>query len=408
MDMLTVVVGLGYGDEGKGRVVDYLAKDYDAVVRFNGGPNAGHTIVSEGKKYVLHVVPSGSISGKRCYVGSGVVIDPEKFKQEIRSLVSEGISFDIKVSERCHVILKKHIEEDEKDRRLGTTKQGVGPCNVDKVSRKGVLMKDYSKIDPEFERYLCDVSVELNRMISEGKNIIFEAAQGSGIDLSHGTYCYVTTSHSTAGGASVGTGVPPKFDRVIGVVRSIPIRVGEGPFVTELGSYEELKNDKTPEGAFSGKLLERINSNTASDMEIGKYFRIKGSEYGATTGRPRRIGWMDVPMTRYYLMINGVDEIFLTKLDILSGLKRLKICDYYEKDGKKTDYSPINLQGATPHYIEMEGWHENISKAKSLEELPENARKYIKKLESLFGVKISHISVGPERNQVIVCKYGCV
>jgi adenylosuccinate synthase len=424
---VTVIVGAQWGDEGKGKITDYLAERSEVVVRYQGGNNAGHTVEKNGVQYKLHLIPSGILyPDKICIIGNGVVVDPLALLKEIEDLKAKGVEVkedNLKISDRAHVVFPYHLKEDELEEKekgdedLGTTKKGIGPCYRDKVERIGIRMCDlmnaevfrdklkknlerknkifkdiYGEDGFDFEQifetyreyaeklkpYVTDTSVFIYNLAKEGKKILFEGAQGTLLDLDFGTYPYVTASHPVSGGATIGAGIgPTMIDNVIGVVKAYTTRVGKGPFPTELKD------------------------------EIGEYLREKGHEYGTTTGRPRRCGWIDTVMLRYAVRISGITSLALTKLDTLVGLEKIKICTGYKIDGKLIEDFPASLEDlkmCEPIYEEMEGWSEDIKSVKSFEDLPLNAKKYVKRLEELIGVEFSIISVGPEREDTIVLR----
>jgi len=418
-----VIVGMQWGDEGKGRVVDAVMPKCDVVVRYQGGANAGHTVIVEGKKYVFHILPSGMLySGKVCVVGNGVVVDPDRLFEELGELSSQGMDrARLVVSGSAHVVMPYHkvldqLEESvrSKEKRIGTTGQGIGPCYVDKFNRTGIRVYDlmhpdmlrdkldyilglknqiitriyketpmsfdavYEKAMSWSERlsvYIGDGSAIIAKALNEGKCVLFEGAQGTLLDIDHGTYPYVTSSNPTCGGVFTGTGVGPKsIDKIIGVAKAYCTRVGEGPFPSEdLG-------------------------------EMGKYLREKGREYGATTGRPRRCGWLDLVALRYAARINGTTHLALTKLDVLSGLEEIKVCVAYEYEGKKLEDYPADtwmLSQVKPVYRTFKGFSEDTSKAKSLEDLPQAARDYVKFIEDQTGLPVMMLGVGPDRKETI-------
>lgn len=424
---VTVIVGAQWGDEGKGKITDYLAERSEVVVRYQGGNNAGHTVEKDGVQYKLHLIPSGILyPDKICVIGNGVVVDPSALLKEIEDLKAKGVEVkedNLKISDRAHVVFPYHIKEDELEEKgkgdedLGTTKKGIGPCYRDKTERIGIRMCDlmnaevfreklkknlerknkifkdiYGEEGFDFEQifetyreyaerlrpYVTDTSVLLYNLAKEGKKILFEGAQGTLLDLDFGTYPYVTASHPVAGGATIGAGIgPTMIDNVIGVVKAYTTRVGKGPFPTELKD------------------------------EIGDFLRKKGYEYGTTTGRPRRCGWIDIVMLRYAVRVSGITSLALTKLDTLAGLEKIKICTGYKINGKIIEDFPASLEElkmCEPIYEEMEGWSENIQDVRSFEDLPLNAKKYVKRLEELVGVEFSIISVGPEREETIVLR----
>ena len=426
--MNTVVVGAQWGDEGKGKIIDILSKDADIVVRYQGGNNAGHTVVKECGQFVLHLIPSGIFNaGVQCVIGNGVVIDPQALIEEIDGLEKKG--FHVKgrlwISERAHLILPYHrvydrLREDKKGLvRIGTTGRGIGPSYGDKALRSGIRLVDlydkdlfrqklerslaekneifkkiygfkglsFKEIHAQYlgyaERmkpYITDSTVFLHEAIGQQKNILFEGAQGTHLDVDHGTYPFVTSSYVTAGGAAVGSGVPPTaIDKVIGVVKAYTTRVGEGPFPTE----------------FEARLMEII--------------RKKGKEFGATTGRPRRCGWFDAVLVKYSCMVNGISEIAVTKLDVLDDLKEIKICVGYRYKGKHYDNFPASLaaqEEGEPVYEKHSGWLCDTSRAKKYSDLPANARKYIARLSRLLGVPITILSIGSHEDQTLFIKKG--
>ena len=414
-----VILGAQWGDEGKGKVIDIFAPKVDYIVRYQGGNNAGHTVVIGGDEFILHLIPSGILhSKKKCVIGCGVVVDPKALLDEIDVLKKKGIRVDgrLFISEGAHVIFPYHKRLDElkeeKRKKLGTTKKGIGPCYSDKVARTGIrlvelLDKDvfkekleaileekndiltniYGEKGYEFEslykeylgyadrtrQYVCNTTILLNDALKKGKSILFEGAQGTLLDVDHGTYPFVTSSNSTAGGASTGTGVgPTKIDKVIGVVKAYTTRVGEGPFPTE----------------FTQELMERI--------------RKRGKEFGATTGRPRRCSWFDSLVVRHSIMVNGIDEIVVTKLDVLDGLDHLKIGTAYRYKGKVYKDFPYDikaLESCEVVYEEVPGWKEDTTGVTSYSALPPNAKNYLKRMQEILKTKIVLISVGSDRRQ---------
>jgi adenylosuccinate synthase len=420
-----VVVGTQWGDEGKGKIVDLLSAQADKVVRFQGGNNAGHTLVVNGQRSILHLIPSGILyPDTRCLIGNGVVVDPEVLLEEIKDLETRGIVVTPKrlgISERAHVIMPYHKAIDRAREaakgasRIGTTGRGIGPCYEDKVARTGIRACDlrdpeilrekiklsleeknfyleklfgfepleygpiearYLSIAEQISPFLVDVAVELDGAIKSGENILFEGAQGTLLDIDHGTYPFVTSSNPVAATASTGTGVGPnRLESIVGVVKAYTTRVGAGPFVTEL-------TDQT-----------------------GDYLQEKGQEFGATTGRRRRCGWLDLAVVRYAARLNGLTHLAITKLDVLGGLDVLKLCVAYEHQGTNLEGVPPELSrlaSCSPMYEEMGGWREDISKARSLEELPKNARAYIRRIEEFIGAPVSIISVGSGREETII------
>ena len=421
-----VVVGLQYGDEGKGKITDVLSAKSDYVVRFQGGDNAGHTVYVGDEKFVLHLLPSGVLQCKgKCIIANGVVVNPKAFIKEVEEIESRGMKTDhIFISRRAHLIMPYHImldtyrEEEKGGTEIGTTKKGIGPCYEDKIARVGIRMVDL--LNPEilrekieknlrvknalFEKYferetlsvddiynefveigkklqdrIVDTEVELNEAIRDGKNVLFEGAQALMLDIDFGTYPFVTSSSPSTGGVCAGAGVPPtSLQNLIGVAKAYTTRVGNGPFPTEL------------------------------DNDLGEEIRKIGHEYGATTGRPRRIGWLDLVSLKHATMINGINNLVITKLDVLSGISPLKIATKYKtEDGKIIDYftsSTTKLYNYEPIYEELEGWTEDISQARSYDELPDNAKKYIEFIENYLGINVYLVSVGPERSQNIIRK----
>lgn len=410
-----VIVGLQWGDEGKGKVVHFLSKEADYIVRYQGGNNAGHTVVFDGKEFILHLVPSGILEkDKKCIIANGVVVDPEALISEITFLEKRGISVKNRlfISEGCNVILPYHKILDglrEKIQKIGTTKKGIGPCYADKFARTGIrlceyldrnifkqllksnldekakmignineikknVFRNYSAVVTEIKNYVCNTASLINDLIARKKKIIFESAQGTLLDIDFGTYPYVTSSNPVAGGVCAGCGVgPAKIDSVLGVVKAYTTRVGEGPMPTE------LKN------------------------KIGGYLQEKGKEFGATTGRPRRCGWFDAFAVKHSVMLNGCNFVVLTKLDVLDELGKIKICIGY----KKLDSFPSSrkiLQEIEPIYIEMPGWEKSIKGITEFKNLPYNAKKYVKKIEQLIGCEIVMISNGRSKEETIVVK----
>jgi adenylosuccinate synthase len=418
-----VVIGTQWGDEGKGKIVDYLAEQADVVVRYQGGNNAGHTVVVEGVEFKLHLLPSGILyKGKTCVVGNGVVIDPQVMLQELKAMEDKGIdTTGLRISNRAHVIMPYHrlldaVEEETRaTHKIGTTKRGIGPCYMDKDARSGIRMVDLldeeefcDKLERNLEAknhllqavygvegfdfetvkteylayaeklrpYVVDTSSVLNEAMKDGQKILFEGAQATQLDLDHGTYPYVTSSHPIAGGACIGAGVgPTKISKVIGVVKAYTTRVGEGPFPTEL--------------------LD----------ETGDLIREEGHEYGTTTGRPRRCGWLDACVVHYAGYVSGIDYMAITRLDILDKLPTLKICVGYKYKGEIINEFPASLKVlglVEPVYEELPGWQQPISGIRTYEELPLNARRYVERLSEVAGIAIGIVSVGPGREQTII------
>ncbi len=419
-----VIVGTQWGDEGKGKIIDVLAPKADYIVRFQGGNNAGHTVVVNDEKFILQLLPSGIINSKgKCIIGPGVVVDIEVLLKEINELEKRGKNLDnLFIDERAHLIMPYHIEIDKAreeargENKIGTTQRGIGPCYIDKIARNGIrtgdllemdrfkdklewnikdkndMLQRYGKetfeLEVLYEKYvdlaqkikhrIIDAVSEVNEAVDNNKTVLFEGAQALMLDIDYGTYPYVTSSSPTAGGAAVGAGVSPrKIERVLGVMKAYTTRVGEGPFPTE------------------------------EDNETGEILRKTGGEYGSNTGRPRRCGWLDLVIGKYAVMINGLTDIVLTKLDVLDGFDKVKIAVAYEIDGKRYINYPPNLRKSKEIkviYEEFDGWKEDISKIKNYNELPENCKKYINFIEEFLGCPVSMVSVGPERTQNIYLK----
>ncbi len=418
----TILVGAQWGDEGKGKIIDVLTSEVDVVARYQGGNNAGHTVIIDDAKYVLHLLPSGMLhEGKQCVIGNGVVIDPTALAAEIDELREKGIEIGdrLLISDRAHIVFPYHGALDasreaalHKDKKIGTTKRGIGPAYGDKMSRVGLRIGDLR--DPAFPQMLTERMNEVNRVLEamgaapldtaklitgiceaarvikpfigdsitflgeavrDGKSILFEGAQGTMLDIDFGTYPFVTSSNSTAGGACTGTGVPPnKIDRVLGVIKTYTTRVGEGPFPTELTD------------------------------EVGELLAREGNEFGATTGRPRRCGWFDAVVARYSAMINGFDVWAMTKLDVLDKLETIKICVAYECDGERYETVPGNvriLARCTPVYEEMPGWQSRTGDITDYADLPQAAKNYVERLVELTGVKLGILSVGAPRKSTL-------
>jgi len=379
----TILVGTQWGDEGKGKCIDYFSKDADIVVRFQGGNNAGHTIVLEDKTFKLHFLPSGVISGKDSMLGNGMVIDPEKLLDEIREVEAQGIKIDkLTISNHAHVITDEHKEIDGRDTKIGTTKKGIGPAYTSKVARTGNRICDLSSKYPEIAKRAGDVSLKINDALDQGKNVFFEGAQGTMLDIDFGTYPFVTSSNTCAGGACTGTGVGPnKIDRIIGVVKAYTTRVGEGPFPTEL-------NDST-----------------------GVHLSEHGKEFGTTTGRPRRCGWLDLVVVKHAVRVNGLSELALTKFDVLSGLKELKVCTAYELDGENIETIPARLENFSackPIYETLPGWGElgveDWSKLVSsgYDSLPSQLHDYVSFIEKFTKTPVKLLSYGPARRHTFI------
>ena len=425
-----VVVGTQWGDEGKGKIVDLLTRYADYVVRFQGGNNAGHTLVVDGKKYIFHIIPSGILyEDKTCVIGNGVIIDPGVLLKELADLAEKGFAVTPKqllISSNAHLIMPYHQSLDvarenalAKGKKIGTTGRGIGPCYMDKVGRVGMKVGDlldgtlfvdklqaaldeknfiltrqfgaqpvdFSIISDQFEAFAAqlapfigNVSVVLDQARKNGKNILFEGAQGTQLDIDHGTYPFVTSSNTIAGNACIGSGFGPvHVDEVIGILKAYTTRVGEGPFPTEL-----------PEGD-----------------AIGDALQVKGHEYGATTGRRRRCGWFDAVVANDAVRLNGLTGFAVTKLDVLSGLRKLKIATSYQVEGMSYGYMPENIRKAglaQPVYEEVDGWATELPGIRSYEDLPEQAKSYLKRLEDLTGVAPAIVSVGPDREETLLLR----
>jgi len=418
------IIGTQFGDEGKGKIIDFLAEKADVVARFNGGNNAGHTIRVGNETTILHLIPSGILhKSKINVIGNGVVVDPKVLMQEIEDLRRKGIKVapdNLIISENAHTILEKHIMEDkEKNLHLGTTSRGIGPAYTDKVARRGLRIADYvvQNNDNKLKPFVKNTTLLINDMINKNKKVLFEGAQGTLLDIDHGTYPYVTSSSAIAGGICTGLGIgPSKIGMVIGVAKAYTTRVGNGPLPTELGteqemkeekSYKELKSELSEEG-FS-KLMRTISkkANEGNEYSQGRLLRMNGVEYGSTTGRTRRTGWFDALMCRYAAMVNGMDAIALTKLDVLSGLEKIKICVGYKHDGRIIRSFTTNvgiLEKCEPIYEDLPGWKESLIGIKEFKDLPENAKRYVKRIEDLVGIPVCIVSIGPERSQTLILK----
>ncbi|PPF66015.1 adenylosuccinate synthase [Clavibacter michiganensis] len=418
-----VIIGAQWGDEGKGRATDLLGSRVDYVVKFNGGNNAGHTVVVGDEKYALHLLPSGILTpGVVPVIGNGVVVDIEVLFHELDALAARGVDVSkLRVSANAHVITHYHRTIDKVTerflgkRQIGTTGRGIGPTYADKINRVGIRIQDLfdenilrQKVEAALDAknhmlvkiynrraisadeivesllsyverlrpMVCDASLELNAALDEGRTVLFEAGQATMLDIDHGTYPFVTSSSATSGGAATGSGVAPnRLERIIAVVKAYTTRVGAGPFPTELHD------------------------------ESGEYLRAKGFEFGTTTGRPRRCGWYDAPIARYTARINGVTDFVLTKLDVLSGLATIPVCVAYDVDGVRHDEVPVSqsdFHHATPIYEELPGWQEDITGCRRFEDLPKAAQDYVMAIERMSGARISAVGVGPEREQVVV------
>lgn len=415
-----VVVGTQWGDEGKGKITDFLSANAEVIARYQGGDNAGHTIVIDGKKFKLQLIPSGIFYPEKISViGNGVVVNPKSLVKELAYLHEEGVSTDsLRISDRAHVILPYHIEldrlqeESKGDNKIGTTIKGIGPAYMDKAARVGIriadlldrdvfaerlrinleeknrqftklydaealsfddIFEEYYEYGQQIKQYVTDTSVILNDALDNGKRVLFEGAQGVMLDIDQGTYPFVTSSNPVAGGVTIGSGVgPSKIDKVVGVCKAYTSRVGDGPFPTELFD------------------------------EVGDRIREVGHEYGTTTGRPRRVGWFDSVVMRHSRRVSGITNLSLNSIDVLSGLDTVKICVAYDLDGERIDHYPASLEQlkrCKPIYEELPGWSEDITGVRHLDELPENARNYVRRVGELVGVRISTFSVGPDRDQ---------
>ena len=421
---VTVLVGMQWGDEGKGKIVDLISEDQDIIARYQGGANAGHTVVIDGKQYILHLIPSGILrEGKKCIIGPGVVVDPAAFLAEIEELKNAGIDVNgrITISPKAHCILPvnkildKANEDRKSQKKIGTTGKGIGPTYSDKALRLGIpfaffldntkleaalaaslerknsiienfyhgepldiksVIREAKEVAKDVIPFIEDTSQFLADAISDGKNVLCEGAQGTMLDIDHGTYPYVTSSNTVSGGACTGLGIPPKkIDHVIGVIKAYTTRVGEGPFPTEL------------------------------EDETGNLLQGEGAEFGATTGRARRCGWFDAVVAKYAVRVNGIDEIVLTKLDVLDSFKTLKVCVAYDLDGKRIESIPDNisvLERVKPIYEELDGWDSKTKGATSFDELPQKARDYIAFLEKVSGAPVKIISTGPGREATVI------
>jgi adenylosuccinate synthase len=417
-----VIIGAQWGDEGKGKVVDLLSERADVVVRYAGGPNAGHTLVVGDEKIVFRLVPSGVLHPHvRCVLGQGMVISPAVLLEEIDTLAGRGLSLDgrIAISDRAHVILPHHIlvdglrEGSRQGTKIGTTKRGIGPCYEDKVGRRGLRMGDLRDLDhararvaesleawtpavttmggampsldevmealpAQAERLLpmiADTAPMVETSMRAGERVMLEGAQGTLLDIDHGTYPYVTSSSAVAGGACTGAGIgPSRIDRVMGITKAYTTRVGEGPFPTELAD------------------------------DAGRHMQNVGREFGSVTGRPRRAGWLDLVALRYAACVNGLDALAVTKLDVLTGLSELSICTGYRTAQGNVETMPATITRAEPIYETLPGWRDDLSSCKTLADLPEAARRYLRFVEERLGVPIDIVSVGPRRDETIVLR----
>lgn len=420
--MFTIITGAQFGDEGKGKIVDMMASKYDIVARFQGGDNAGHTVVAEGKTYKLHLIPSGVLFDARLLIGPGTVMNPGILMEELAMLSGNGVEVPpskLGIDAKTSIIMPYHIaldglRESKRAVKIGTTNRGIGFAYVDKVGREEIQMADiadkkrfmrkieeiapqkeaaikelggdpgiarseieaYLEIGKKLRPYITDVSKEINEALKEGKTVLAEGAQGTHLDIIHGTQKFVTSSSTIAGSACAALGVgPTKVNEVIGIIKAYITRVGEGPLPTE------QKN------------------------QVGEHLREKGGEFGTTTGRPRRCGWFDLPLARKSINLNGYTSMALTKLDVLSGLDPLKLCIEYEMEGNIMKYMPElsdDVARCKPVYRDIPGWHEDISDTGSFVELPENARLYVELIEKLMDVEVNYISVGPGRKQTFM------
>lgn len=420
-----VVVGTQWGDEGKGKITDFLSQNAEVVARYQGGNNAGHTIKFDGITYKLHLIPSGIFfADKVCVLGNGMVIDPKALVEELAYLHNKGVSTDnLRISNRAHVILPYHLkldvlQEDEKGvNKIGTTRKGIGPAYMDKAARVGIriadlldkeafkekleinlkeknrlfekvyetdsvqiedILEEYYEYGQQIKQYVVDTSVVLNDALDDGRRVLFEGAQGVMLDIDQGTYPFVTSSNPIAGGVTIGSGVgPSKINHVVGVSKAYTTRVGDGPFPTELTN------------------------------EIGDRIREVGNEYGTTTGRPRRVGWFDSVVVRHARRVSGITDLSLNSIDVLTGIETLKICVAYKYKGEIMEEFPASLKilaDCEPVYEELPGWTEDITGVKSLHELPENARHYLERVSQLTGIPLSIFSVGPDRSQTNVVR----
>lgn len=420
-----VVIGTQWGDEGKGKITDLLSKDADIIARFQGGDNAGHTIQLGEKSFSLRLVPSGIFyPSKLSIIGNGVVVNPKSLIKELDYLKDNGTSIDnLRISDRAHIVLPYHIELDRLQeeakgaKKIGTTINGIGPAYIDKASRLGIrmnelldkdifkerltenlkeknhlftkiydqpamdaeeLFEEYYAYGQQLKQYVTDTSVLLNQALDNNKKVLFEGAQAVMLDIDHGTYPYVTSSNASAGGVSSGSGIgPSRINKVVGVCKAYTSRVGEGPFPSELTN------------------------------EIGDYIREVAHEYGTNTGRPRRIGWFDAVAIRHSKRVSAITELSLNCVDVLTGLKTIRICTAYELDGKKIEHYPASLKDLTrciSVYEDLPGWDEDITECKTFEELPKNAQRYIERISQLVDVEIAAFSVGPERDKTVYMK----
>jgi adenylosuccinate synthase len=421
-----VIVGAQWGDEGKGKIVDFLSEKADVIARYQGGNNAGHTVVVNNEKFILHLIPSGILrKDKTCIIGNGVVVDPASLIEEIEKLKGRGVKVDknLLLSKNAHLIMPYHMAIDRESERcrgkknIGTTGRGIGPAYADKMARRGIkvadllhpptfreklsvnlpdinfilekryrvsgfniedIYREYMGHAKKLAAYIADADIIINKMISQNRKVLFEGAQGTLLDVDHGTYPYVTSSSAVAGGVCTGLGIgPTKISKVIGIAKAYTTRVGSGPFPTEIKDA------------------------------LGEEIREKGGEYGATTGRPRRCGWLDMVVLRHSARINGFTGIAITKLDVLDSIKTIKICTSYKYKGKIYKEFPKEIsiiEGCTPLYEEVKGWSESTAGITDFSKLPKTAKAYIKKIESLLGVEVQLISTGQKRDEIIQIK----
>jgi len=412
MGKTIAIIGGAFGDEGKGKIVDFLTEKADIVARATGGNNAGHTVVVGDEKFKFNLIPSGIVHKNKLNIcGNGMVIYPPKIIEEIEDLEKRGYNVSNKnliLSSSAHVITEKQVELDKKTGgKVGTTGRGIGPCYMAKIERTGLRMNEFIKQDSKEAKRLKplvkDTYVILNEALEAGKNILVEGAQGTLLDIDHGTYPFVTSSNPTAGGACTGLGIgPTKITEVIAIVKAYTTRVGRGPFPTEQGTDEDTMNEN-----IDVELTEEDikKANEGDEYSTGLVLRKRGAEYGTTTGRARRTGWFDAVIVNYARRINGLTSIVVTKLDCFSDFKKIKLCVAYKIDGKKTENFPLtNLEKAEPIYEEMPGWCCDISEVKKFEELPKEVKAYVKRVEELAGVPISILSVGPRRDQTFILR----
>ncbi len=410
-----IILGTQWGDEGKGKIVDLLTPHFDLIARYQGGHNAGHTVCIDQRQFILHLIPTGILhQGKKCLIGNGVAVDPQALLRELKKLQKEGVQFADRffVSDRAHIIMPYHHLADQQSehemggRKIGTTGRGIGPTYADKMARVGLRMGDLleparlreqlqanlvalaqeAQLEEIYENcldyaqqlapYIADTSRLINQAMDAGESVLFEGAQGTFLDVDHGTYPYVTSSSACAGGACTGLGVgPTRIDGCLGIVKAYTTRVGNGPLPTELHGEE------------------------------GEFLRKEGAEYGATTGRARRCGWFDAVVARYAVQVNDIKALAVTKLDVLDGYSRIKICVGYELEGKRLESFPASIrqvEDCQPIYEELPGWGCSTRGISSYEQLPANTRRYLERIQQLSGAEIVLVSTGPERNQSII------